>query len=162
MIHRMSLDSFRTRQTISSGGESVALYSLTTLEREFPQVAKLPFSLKILLENLLRREDNAFVKADIAQIASEIPGRIMELGVRDHSSVAAGDVLLRLDPANYRLALAKAAINGSLTGPAIVGPFIGGISQEAKRAVDADTDRVANTFTRDLHGDEADAIEECV
>ena len=37
----MSLDSFRTRQTISSGGESVALYSLTTLEREFPQVAKL-------------------------------------------------------------------------------------------------------------------------
>jgi membrane fusion protein (multidrug efflux system) len=32
----------------------------------------------------------------------------MELGVRDHSSVAAGDVLLRLDPANYRLALAKA------------------------------------------------------
>jgi membrane fusion protein (multidrug efflux system) len=52
--------------------------------------------------------ENAFVKADIAQIASEIPGRIMELGVRDHSSVAAGDVLLRLDPANYRLALAKA------------------------------------------------------
>ena len=52
--------------------------------------------------------ENAFVKADIAQIASEIPGRIMELGVRDHSAVAAGDVLLRLDPANYRLALAKA------------------------------------------------------
>jgi len=52
--------------------------------------------------------ENAFVKADIAQIASEIPGRIMELRIRDHSVVSAGDVLLRLDPASYRLALAKA------------------------------------------------------
>ncbi len=52
--------------------------------------------------------ENAFVKADIAQIASEVPGRIMELRVRDHSTVAAGDVLLRLDPSTYQLALAKA------------------------------------------------------
>lgn len=52
--------------------------------------------------------ENAFVKADIAQIASEVQGRIVELLVRDHSAVAAGEVLLRLDPATYRLALAKA------------------------------------------------------
>ena len=52
--------------------------------------------------------ENAFVKADIAQIASEVQGRIVELLVRDHSAVAAGAVLLRLDPATYRLALAKA------------------------------------------------------
>jgi membrane fusion protein (multidrug efflux system) len=52
--------------------------------------------------------ENAFVKADIAQIASEVPGRIVDLRIRDHAVVSAGDVLLRLDPANYRLALAKA------------------------------------------------------
>src|ERR1044072_7377291 len=52
--------------------------------------------------------ENAFVKADIAQIASEVPGRILELQVRDHSAVAAGGVLLRLGPASYQLALAKA------------------------------------------------------
>lgn len=52
--------------------------------------------------------ENAFVKADIAQIASEIPGRIAELNIRDHSAVSAGEVLVRLDPATYRLALAKA------------------------------------------------------
>ena len=52
--------------------------------------------------------ENAFVKADIAQIASEVPGRIMELRIQDHSVVAAGDVLLRLDPSTYQLALAKA------------------------------------------------------
>ena len=52
--------------------------------------------------------ENAFVKADIAQIASEVAGRIVEVRVRDHATVAAGDVLLRLDPEPYRLALAKA------------------------------------------------------
>ena len=52
--------------------------------------------------------ENAFVKADIAQIASEVPGRIVDVLVRDHAIVAAGDVLVRLDPATYRLALAKA------------------------------------------------------
>jgi membrane fusion protein (multidrug efflux system) len=52
--------------------------------------------------------ENAFVKADIAQIASEVPGRIVEVLVRDHAFVAAGDVLVRLDPEPYRLALAKA------------------------------------------------------
>jgi len=52
--------------------------------------------------------ENAFVKADIAQIASEVAGRIVEVRVRDHATVAAGDVLLRLDPEPYRLALARA------------------------------------------------------
>ena len=43
-------------------------------KRQFPQVASLPFSLKILLENLLRREDNGFVKADdIRALASWDP-----------------------------------------------------------------------------------------
>jgi membrane fusion protein (multidrug efflux system) len=52
--------------------------------------------------------ENAFVKADIAQIASEVAGRIVDVTVRDHAAVAAGDVLVRLDPEPYRLALAKA------------------------------------------------------
>jgi membrane fusion protein (multidrug efflux system) len=52
--------------------------------------------------------ENAFVKADIAQIAAEVPGRIVEVRVRDHAVVAAGDVLVRLDPEPYRLALARA------------------------------------------------------
>jgi aconitate hydratase len=60
----MSLDSFKTRTTLTSGADSVTIYSLPALEKQFPQAARLPFSLKILLENLLRREDNGFVKAD--------------------------------------------------------------------------------------------------
>jgi membrane fusion protein (multidrug efflux system) len=52
--------------------------------------------------------ENAFVKADIHQIASEIPGRIIEVRIRDHAVVKAGEVLVRLDPASYQLALGKA------------------------------------------------------
>src|SRR5262252_3314398 len=61
----MASDSFKTRRTLSVGGESLDYYSLPALEQAgFPEVARLPFSLKILLENLLRREDDAFVRAD--------------------------------------------------------------------------------------------------
>jgi membrane fusion protein, multidrug efflux system len=52
--------------------------------------------------------ENAFVKADIAQIASEVPGRVVEVAIRDHALVTAGEMLVRLDPEPYQLALAKA------------------------------------------------------
>jgi len=61
----MTLNSFGTRTEITVGGRRVQIYSLPALERAgFGGVARLPYSMKILLENLLRREDNAFVKAD--------------------------------------------------------------------------------------------------
>jgi aconitate hydratase len=69
-----SLDSFSTRTPLTVGTDTVHIYSLPALEKQFPGVAKLPYSLKILLENLLRREDQAFVKtADIRALASWDP-----------------------------------------------------------------------------------------
>jgi aconitate hydratase A / 2-methylisocitrate dehydratase len=60
-----TLNSFGTRTDLRVGGQTVQIYSLPALEKAgFPGVARLPYSMKILLENLLRREDNAFVKAD--------------------------------------------------------------------------------------------------
>jgi membrane fusion protein (multidrug efflux system) len=52
--------------------------------------------------------ENAYVKADIAQIASEVAGRIVEVRAQDHQFVAEGEVLVRLDPEPYRLVLARA------------------------------------------------------
>ena len=60
----MSLNSFATRRTLQIGTDALDYFSLPALESTFPGVARLPFSLKILLENLLRREDDAFVRAD--------------------------------------------------------------------------------------------------
>src|SRR5919204_3547970 len=58
-------NSFNTRTDIRAGGQTVQIYSLPALEKAgFSGVSRLPYSMKILLENLLRREDDAFVKAD--------------------------------------------------------------------------------------------------
>lgn len=51
---------------------------------------------------------NAYVKADIAQISSELDGRIVEVLVDDHARVKRGDVLLRLDPEPLEIAVARA------------------------------------------------------
>ncbi|MPY86549.1 MAG: aconitate hydratase AcnA [Luteitalea sp.] len=69
-----SLDSFDTRTILSTGGETVEYFSLPVLAERFPQVTRLPYSLKVLLENLLRREDGGFVKAsDIEALATWDP-----------------------------------------------------------------------------------------
>ena len=48
-----------------AGGETIALFRLDALERAgIGEISRLPFSLKVLLENLLRHEDNRFVRAD--------------------------------------------------------------------------------------------------
>ena len=52
--------------------------------------------------------ENAYVKADIAQISAEIAGRVLEVRIRDHAEVKTGDVLLTIDPEPFRVALDKA------------------------------------------------------
>ena len=66
-----TVNSFGTRTALPVGGRTVQIYSLPTLhEAGFPGVARLPYSMKILLENLLRHEDGRFVKAaDVEALA---------------------------------------------------------------------------------------------
>jgi aconitate hydratase len=67
-----TLNSFGTRTAIRAGGRDVQIYSLPALEKAgFAGVSRLPYSMKILLENLLRREDDAFVKADDIRALAE-------------------------------------------------------------------------------------------
>ena len=57
-----SLDSFSVRSTLDIGGSEVDYFDLTALEKKgVGNVSHLPFSLKILLENLLRCEDGKAV-----------------------------------------------------------------------------------------------------
>jgi len=65
----LSDNSFDARATLAAGGREHVIYSLGALQPQF-DVARLPFSLKILLENLLRTEDGVSVsKADIENLA---------------------------------------------------------------------------------------------
>lgn len=52
--------------------------------------------------------ENAYVKADIAQVSSEVAGRVIEVAVHDHELVKTGDVLVRLDPEPFSMALKQA------------------------------------------------------
>ncbi len=57
-------DSFKTKTTLTAGGATVSYYSIETLAKEHPEVRTLPYSLKVLLENLLRHEDGRVVKKE--------------------------------------------------------------------------------------------------
>src|SRR5438105_2826060 len=72
----MSTNSFGTRTTAALAGEPVEIFSLSALERAgYSGVSSLPYSLKVLLENLLRHEDERFVCSnDIQALAGWQPG----------------------------------------------------------------------------------------
>ncbi|MXP47520.1 aconitate hydratase AcnA [Altererythrobacter luteolus] len=53
-------DTLGTRSTMDVGGKSYAYYSLDKAAEKIGDVSKLPFSMKVLLENLLRFEDDGF------------------------------------------------------------------------------------------------------
>ncbi|MFO0795967.1 MAG: aconitate hydratase AcnA [Gemmataceae bacterium] len=63
-------NSFGTLSTLPVGGKAYSVHRLAVLEQVHPQAKKLPFSLKVLLENLLRNENGLSVrKADIEALA---------------------------------------------------------------------------------------------
>src|SRR5213075_2874554 len=57
------MNSFGSRATLKAAGSSYEIFRLDALERRGLPIARLPYSLKILLENLLRREDGKVVQA---------------------------------------------------------------------------------------------------
>ncbi len=70
-----SANSFGSRGTLPVEGQNYQIFRLEVLERNrVGQIARLPFSLKVLLENLLRQEDGRFVHAaDIQALAAWNP-----------------------------------------------------------------------------------------
>ena len=75
------INSFDTARTLDTASGGVRCYSLPALEAAgYPGVARLPYSLKILLENMLRREDGRAVSAaDIETLARWTPGTRSEI-----------------------------------------------------------------------------------
>ena len=58
------MNSFGSRSELKSGGKTYEIFRLSALEKRGVRLARLPFSLRILLENLLRYEDGKSVTAD--------------------------------------------------------------------------------------------------
>ena len=69
------MDSFGSIRTLDLAGRRLRIAHLPSLERRGLDLTRLPFSLRILLENLLRREDGRIVRAeDIEAVARWRPG----------------------------------------------------------------------------------------
>jgi len=64
-------DSLHTRSTLEAGGKKYAYYSLQKAAAALGDVSRLPFSMKVLLENLLRFEDGTTVTRDDLQAMAD-------------------------------------------------------------------------------------------
>jgi aconitate hydratase len=64
-------DSLHTRSTLEAGGKQYAYYSLSKAAETLGDVSRLPFSMKVLLENLLRFEDGTTVTRDDLQAMAD-------------------------------------------------------------------------------------------
>lgn len=92
-------DSLRTRSTLEAGGKTYAYYSLPKATQQLGDLSRLPFSMKVLLENLLRFEDGKTVTRDDLQamadwlkersIAREIQYRPARVLMQDFTGVPA-------------------------------------------------------------------------
>lgn len=75
-----SLDSFKCRKTLKVGSKSYVYYSLPVAEKNgLKGISRLPYSMKVLLENLLRNEDGRSVtKDDIKAVADWLKTKTSE------------------------------------------------------------------------------------
>ena len=64
-------DSLRTRSTLDVEGQTYAYYSLPKAGETLGDMSRLPYSMKVLLENLLRFEDGTTVTRDDLQAMAD-------------------------------------------------------------------------------------------
>ncbi len=118
-----SLDSFKARQTLTVNGKDYTYYSLNAAaENGLGDVSKLPASLKVLLENMLRNEDGTTVtKDDITafktwidnggKVTHEIAYRPARVLMQDFTGVPAVVDLAAMRDAAQNLGASADAIN---------------------------------------------------
>jgi multidrug resistance efflux pump len=75
----------------------------------------------------------ATVQAYVVKIAPEVAGKVTEIGVGDNARVAAGDVLLRIDPEQYRLAVERAEAQLETAGQSVGSSTAAVAAAEANR-----------------------------
>ena len=117
-------DTLGTRDTLKVGGKDIAYYSLKKAAAKLGDVSRLPFSMKVLLENLLRFEDGTTVTRDDLQamaawlkerkISREIQYRPARVLMQDFTGV----------PAVVDLAAMRDAMSGLGGDPQKINPLV--------------------------------------
>jgi membrane fusion protein (multidrug efflux system) len=97
--------------------------------------------------------DDAYVKADVTNVAAETSGRVLAVGVADNGRVARGDVLVEIDPGTWQLAV-DAATDRIATQDATIARI--GAQVEAQRASIAQAEAQLASVRSDVERTEAD------
>ncbi len=71
----MATNSFGARATLDVDGKSYTIYRLEALEKRGHALSRLPFSIRVMLENVLRREDGAIVTANQIETLARWDGK---------------------------------------------------------------------------------------
>ncbi len=71
----MAKNSFGARAALSVDGKSYTIHKLEALEKRGLSLARLPFSIKVMLENLLRREDGVIVTSEQVESLAKYDGK---------------------------------------------------------------------------------------
>src|SRR5213075_113941 len=117
-------DSLNTRSTLEAAGKRYVYYSLSRAAESLGDISRLPFSMKVLLENLLRFEDGHTVTCDDLQamvdwqkerrISREIQYRPARVLMQDFTGV----------PAVVDLAAMRDAMSGLGANPQKINPLV--------------------------------------
>ncbi len=124
----MSLDSFDTRKTLAVGDRRYTYFSVPDLAGAgLGDVGRLPVSLKILLENLLRFEDDITVRTgDIRALAGWAEGKTDEAALAEEIAFRPARVLMQDFtgvPAVADLAAMRSVVKSAGLDPAIINPL---------------------------------------
>ncbi|MFB3101708.1 MAG: aconitase family protein, partial [Alphaproteobacteria bacterium] len=116
-------DSLNTRRTLEVGGVKYDYFSLSEAAAKFGDISRLPYSLKVLLENLLRYEDGRTVTVDDVQAivdwqkerksSREIAYRPSRVLLQDFTGV----------PAVVDLAAMREAVQNLNSDPRLINPL---------------------------------------
>src|SRR5512147_2954850 len=118
-----STNSFSSRTILRVGDHDYHIHSLRALEKAgFPDVSRLPYSIRVLLENLLRHEDGRSVKAEDIEFVARWKGR----GTREISFMPARVLLQDFTgvPCVVDLAAMRDALKALKSDPKRANPLI--------------------------------------
>src|SRR6478672_7295047 len=145
-----SSDSFGARSTLEVGGRGYEIFRLDALAEKF-DVARLPYSIKVLLENVLRLEDGVSVTAAAveaiagwdatAEPSVEIPFQPARVLMQDFTGVPAIVDLAAMRDAMDELGGAAARINPLVPADLVIDHSVQVDAFGSARAFDINADR---------------------
>ena len=98
------------------------------------------FVLSVFMERRTPSTSQAQVQAYVVGIAPEVAGRVVEVNVDDNALVEAGQVLFRIDPSTYQIAVTQAEANLALVGQTL-GASTATVDAAQAKLVEMEADR---------------------